>query len=208
MAQAGSKVLVIDCDMRRPKIHKIFGVARDRGMTNLLVGSDGLERTVVHSRVPNLDILPCGPLPPNPSEMLGSDRMADMIAQLRKRYTRILIDSPPITAVTDAMILSRYVDGVVVVIRAGDTVREVAKNSVNQLQAVGAHILGGILNAVDIGKDKYYYYYYYQYYNYYYGDDGEKTKKRHKKQRKKKSKSAYYGSYHTEDKLQDKVFDI
>jgi len=208
MAQSGSKVLVIDCDLRRPKIHKIFGVARDQGMTNLLVGSDGPERTVVQTQIPNLDLLPCGPLPPNPSEMLGSDRMADLIAQLRKRYDRILIDSPPITAVTDSMILSKYVDGVVVVIRAGDTVRDVARNSVNQLQAVGAHILGGILNAVDIGKDKYYYYYYYQYYNYYYGDDGEKKKKRHKKRRKKRSKNAYYGSYRSEDKLQDKFFDM
>lgn len=204
MAQAGSKVLVIDCDFRRPKIQRIFGLGRDQGMTNLLVGSDGLEKTVVHSQIPNLDLLPCGPLPPNPSEMLGSDRMADLIAQLRKQYTRILIDSPPITAVTDSMILSKYVDGVVVVIRAGDTVRDVAKNSINQLQTVGAHILGGILNAVDIGKDKYYYYYYYQYYNYYYGDDGEKKKKRHKRKKKKKSKSAYYGSYQSEDKLQDK----
>ena len=113
--------------------------------------------------------------------------------ELRKRYTRILIDSPPITAVTDSMILSKYVDGVIVIIRAGDTVRDVAKNSINQLRAVGAPILGGILNAVDIGKDKYYYYYYYQYYNYYYGDDGEKKKRRHKKRKKKKSKSAYYG---------------
>lgn len=208
MAQAGSKVLVIDCDFRRPKIQRMFGLGRDQGMTNLLVGSDGLEKTVVHSQIPNLDLLPCGPLPPNPSEMLGSDRMADLIAQLRKQYTRILIDSPPITAVTDSMILSKYVDGVVVVIRAGDTVRDVAKNSINQLQAVGAHILGGILNAVDIGKDKYYYYYYYQYYNYYYGDDGEKKKKRHKRKKKKKSKSAYYGSYYNEDKLQDKFFDI
>lgn len=84
-------------------------------------------------------------------------------------------------------------DGVVVVIRAGLTVREVAKNSVSQLQSVGANVLGAVLNAVDIGKDKYYYYYYYQYYHYYYGDDGEKKKRRGKKRRKKGSKSAYYG---------------
>ena len=208
MAQSGSKVLVIDCDLRRPKIHHLFGVSRDRGMTNLLVGSDGIEKTVVHTQIPNLDLIPSGPLPPNPSEMLGSERMADLVKELRKHYTRILIDSPPITAVTDSMILSKYVDGVVVIIRAGNTVRDVAKNSINQLQAVGAHILGGILNAVDIGKDKYYYYYYYQYYHYYYGDDGEKKKKRHKKRRKKRSKGAYYGSYQSEDKLQDKLFDI
>jgi capsular exopolysaccharide synthesis family protein len=193
MAQAGSKVVLIDCDLRRPKIHHLFGVSRDRGMANLLVGRDGIEKTVVHTRIPNLDLFVSGPLPPNPSEMLGSARMGALIKELRKRYTRILIDSPPITAVTDAMVLSKYADGVVVIIRAGDTVREVAKNGVQQLRAVGAHILGGILNAVDIGRDKYYYYYYYQYYHYYYGDDGEKKKRRHKKRKRKKSKSAYYG---------------
>ncbi len=209
MAQSGSKVVIIDCDLRRPKIHKIFDVARDRGLTNLLVGTDGLEKTVIHSQIPNLDLIPSGPLPPNPSELLGSKKMADLVKVLRKRYTRILIDSPPITAVADSLIISKYVDGVALVIRAGDTVRDVAKNSINQLQAVGANILGGILNAVDIGKDKYYYYYYYQYYNYYYGDDGEKTKKQRKKRRKKRSKGAYYGSEHSiEDKFGDKQFEI
>ena len=209
MAQSGSRVVIIDCDLRRPKVHKIFDLARDRGMTNLLVGTDGIEKTVMHSQIPNLDLIPSGPLPPNPSEMLGSEKMADLIEVLRNHYTRILIDSPPITAVADAMILSKYVDGVVVVIRAGQTVREVAKNSVNQLLGVGANILGGILNAVDIGKDKYYYYYYYQYYHYYYGDDGDKKKKPRKKRRKKKSKGAYYGSYRSdEEKSEDKQFEI
>ncbi|VBB43631.1 GumC2 (modular protein) [uncultured Desulfatiglans sp.] len=192
MAQSGSKVVLVDCDLRRPKIHSLFGVSRERGFTNLLVGNAELDTTVVSTQVPNLDLIVSGPLPPNPSEMLGSTRMADLLAELRKRYDRILIDSPPITAVTDSVILSKYVDGVVLVIRAGDTVREVAKNALNQLQAVGAHILGGILNAVDIGKDKYYYYYYYQYYHYYYGDDGEKKRSRRAKRKKKGSKSAYY----------------
>jgi len=199
MAQSGSKVALIDCDLRRPKIHSLFGVSRERGITNLLVGSDGSERTVTRSQVANLDLILSGPLPPNPSEMLGSARMEQLLKELRKRYTRIVIDSPPITAVTDSAIISRHVDGVVLVIRAGDTVREVAKNSLNQLLAVGAPILGGVLNAVDIGRDKYYYYYYYQYYNYYYGDDGEKKKVRRKKRRKKRSKSAYYGGYGTEE---------
>lgn len=208
MAQAGSKVLVIEGDLRRPQVHNLFGVSRERGITHLLVGNDSFEKTVVHSQVPNLDLLVSGPLPPNPSEMLGSARMVDLLKGLRKRYDRILIDTPPITAVTDSMILSRNVDGVVMVIRAGATVRDMAKNAVNQLQAVGAHILGAVLNAVDIGKDKYYYYYYYQYYNYYYGDDGEKKKVRHKKRRKKESKGAYYGSYHTEDKSDDKFFNV
>ena len=193
MAQSGSKVLMLDCDLRRPKLHRMFGFAKDKGITNLLAGNASFEEVVVHSKVPNLDLVFSGPIPPNPSEMLGSKRMTELIGELRKRYTRIIIDSPPITAVTDAAILAKAVDGVVLVIRAGQTVREVAKNSVHQLQSVGGHILGAVLNAVDIGKDKYYYYYYYQYYHYYYGDDGEKTKRRSKKKRKKRSKSAYYG---------------
>jgi len=195
MAQSGSRVMLLDCDLRRPKIHRMFGLKKDRGMTNLLVGNATFEETVVHSKLlSNLDILFSGPVPPNPSEMLGSERMKQLLGELRKHYDRIIIDSPPITAVTDAAILGKIVDGVVLVIRAGQTVREVAKNSVNQLQSVGANVLGAVLNAVDIGKDKYYYYYYYQYYHYYYGDDGEKKKRRSKKKRKKRSKSAYYGN--------------
>jgi len=162
-------------------------------MTNLLVGNEPFENVVVHTEIPNLDLISSGPLPPNPSEMLGSKRMMELLASLRKDYDRVVIDSPPITAVTDATILGQLVDGVVLVIRAGETVREVGKNAVNQLQGVGATILGAVLNAVDIGKDKYYYYYYYQYYHYYYGDDGEKKKGRNKKRKRRKSKGYTYG---------------
>jgi exopolysaccharide transport family protein len=184
MAQAGSKVMLIDCDMRRPKVHKAFSLAKDRGISNLLVGGKTLDGAVRHTPIPNLDIIPCGPIPPNPSEMLGSKRMADLLNRLRKEYAHILIDSPPSTAVTDPAVLSKSVDGVVLVIRAGDTAREMVKNGIGQFEAVGAHILGAILNGVDIGRDKYYYYY--QYYHYYYGDDGDKKKTKNRKKRWKK----------------------
>lgn len=183
MAQAGSKAIILDCDMRRPKMHKIFGMAKDRGISNLLVGNSDVGEAIVHTRVPNLDVIPCGPIPPNPSEILGSTRMATLLKDLRKRYTHILIDSPPSTAVTDAVVLSKSVDGVVLVIRAGDMAREIVKNGIAQLEATGTHILGAILNGVDMGRDSYYYY---QYYYYYYGEDAERKKKPH---RKKKSKS-------------------
>ena len=185
MAQAGSKVIVLDCDMRRPKMHHLFGVPKDRGISNLLVSSSEMEETILHTSIPNLDVIPCGPIPPNPSEILGSARMANLIGLLRKQYAHILIDSPPSTAVTDALVLSKSVDGVVLVIRAGDTARELARNGVEGFDGVGAHILGAVLNAVDIGRDKYYYY---QYYHYYYGEEGEKTKK---SRRKKRSKHKY-----------------
>jgi capsular exopolysaccharide synthesis family protein len=183
MAQAGSKVILLDCDMRRPKVHKAFSLAKDRGISNLLVGGKAQDGTLRHTPVPNLDVIPCGPIPPNPSEMLGSKRMSDLLHRLRKEYAHILIDSPPSTAVTDSAVLSKSVDGVVLVIRAGDTAREMVKNGIGQFEAVGAHILGAILNGVDIGRDKYYYYY--QYYHYYYGDDGDKKKRKNRKRRAK-----------------------
>ena len=155
------------------------------------MGSDDLDRAVIHTDIPNLDVLPSGsPFPQSGRAAGGGPHMTELMAELRKRYDRILIDSPPITAVTDASVLSNMVDGVVLVIRAGETPREMVRNGLTQLQTVGAHILGAVLNAVDIGKDKYYYYY--QYYYYYYGDDGDKKKKR-RKRRKKRRTGAYYG---------------
>ena len=182
MAQAGSKVMILDCDMRRPEIHKAFGLARDRGISNLLVGGEDAGGALVHTPIDNLDVIPCGPIPPNPSEMLGSNRMANLLNRLRKEYAYILLDSSPATVVTDPVVLSKSVDGVILVIRAGDTAREIVKNGVGQLQGVGAHILGAILNGVDIARNKYYYY---QYYHYYYGEDGDKKKHHHKKKSKK-----------------------
>lgn len=179
MAQADSNVIVLDCDMRKPKMHELFGVARDRGVSNLLVGTSTLEEVILHTQVANLDFIPCGPIPPNPSEILGSTRMVTLLDDLRKRYSHILIDCPPSTAVTDAAVLSKAVDGIILVIRAGDTAREIVRNGIAQFEAVGARILGAVLNGVDMGREGYYYY---QYHFYYYGDDAEgKRRSRRKK---------------------------
>ncbi|HOG07334.1 MAG TPA: polysaccharide biosynthesis tyrosine autokinase [Syntrophales bacterium] len=137
MAQAGNRVVILDCDMRRPRVHKIFSLSRDRGMSNLLVGNDELDNIVIHTDIPNLDVIPSGPIPPNPSEVLSSQRMADLIEVLRGRYDRIIIDTPPITAVTDAVILSKVVDGVVLIVRAGVAHRELVRNAVEQLPHPG-----------------------------------------------------------------------
>ncbi len=185
MAQSDNKVIILDCDMRRPKIHKLFGISREHGLSNFLASSSDVEGATVSTGIPNLDVMPCGPIPPNASEILGSKRMVTLLNTLRKRYTRIIIDSPPSTAVTDAVVLSKSVDGVILVIRAGETIRQMAKNGVVQFEAVGAPILGAILNAVDLGRDSYYYY---QYYYYYYGEDQEKRKKT---RRKNKSKTQF-----------------
>lgn len=188
MAQAGNRVVILDCDMRRPRVHKIFSLSRDRGMSNLLVGNDELDNILIRTDIPNLDVIPSGPIPPNPSEVLSSQRMADLIEVLRGRYDRIIIDTPPITAVTDAVILSKVVDGVVLIVRAGVAHRELVRNAVEQLRQVNAHILGAVLNGVDMGRDSYYYY---QYYYYYYGEDGERKKKTRSR---KKMRSRYYGA--------------
>ncbi|MDX9822102.1 MAG: polysaccharide biosynthesis tyrosine autokinase, partial [Syntrophales bacterium] len=187
MAQTGGRVVILDCDMRRPKVHKVFETSRDRGMANILVGTCEIDEAIMPTKVPNVDIIPSGPIPPNPSEILGSHRMEGLIKTLRGRYERIIIDSPPITAVTDAVILSRIVDGVVLIIRSGEVHREIIKNALSQLKSVNARLLGAVLNGVEMGRDSYYYY---QYYYYYYGEDGEKRKK---VTRRKRSSSGVYG---------------
>jgi exopolysaccharide transport family protein len=185
MAQAGSSILVVDCDMRRPRMHKVFNEERDKGMSNILVGNCNMDEAIIHTAVANIDFIPSGPIPPNPSELLGSKHMLDFIEKAKSRYERIIIDSPPITAVTDAVILSNFVDGIVLVVRVGETHRNIIKNGLDQLRNVNARILGAVLNGVDTGRDSYYYY---QYYYYYYGEDGEKKKKM---RRKKRAKSRY-----------------
>ena len=186
MAQSGSKVIILDCDMRKPRIHEIFQLSGEKGLSNILAGDCNVTEAVAHTRIPNLDTIICGPIPPNPSELLGSSRMTRLLDILRKHYARIIIDSSPIAAVTDAVILVRFADGIVLVVRAGETPREIVKNGLGQLQAVNGHILGAVLNGVDMGMDSHYYYH--QYYYYYHGEDGER---REKARSKRRSKSRY-----------------
>jgi len=182
MAQANGKTIILDCDLRRPTMHRLFGISKDMGVSNLLVGGGSAKEAIIHTRIPNLDIIPCGTIPPNPSEILGSARMLTLLNGLRKLYAHILIDSPPSTAVTDAVVLSKSVDGVVMVVRTGYTAREIVKNGMAQFGAVGAHILGAVLNGVDMRGNGYYYY------QYYYGEDGQKKKSF---RRRKKYKNDY-----------------
>jgi exopolysaccharide transport family protein len=187
MAQAGSKIIILDCDMRRPEIHNLFGATRDRGMSNIMVGVDNIGVIIQSTQIPNLDVITSGPIPPNPSEMLGSKRMESLLVALRKKYDHILIDSPPVTAVTDASVLSKSADGVIMVIRTGDMARQIVKNGIDQFNNVGAHFIGAVLNGIDLSSSKYSYYYY-QYYRYYYGEDGEGIKTSRKKKKNSKSK--------------------
>ena len=181
MANAGSRTLLVDGDMRRPRVHKVFDMDRNIGLSSILVGTESPEHAIVASGIQGLDILPVGPIPPNPSEIIGSKKMKLFLNDLRKEYARIIIDSPPISAVTDAVALAQMVDTTLLVIRAGITPRQIIQNSLEQLSAVNANVLGAILNAVSVGRDSYYYY---QYYYYYYGEDGDKRKRSQKRKRK------------------------
>jgi len=128
---------------------------------------------IFETKIPDLYVIPSGPIPPNPSEILGSKRMKDLLDKLRLDFKKIIIDSPPIAAVTDSSILAKSADGVVLVVRAGETAREIVKNGLEQLKGIGAHMLGAVLNGVDTANDSYYYY---QYYSSYYGEESEAKK--------------------------------
>ncbi len=163
MAQAGQKVILIDCDLRRPRVHRAFGKTSDQGLTTALLDHAVLTDELVATEIPNLDVLPAGPIPPNPAEIIQSERFHTMLADLQTRYDRIVIDSPPVVPVTDAAILSTQVDGCVLVVRAFKTTRELAIEGRRALQGVGGRIVGAVLNAVDLDRG-YYRHYQYQYY--------------------------------------------
>lgn len=174
MAQTGSKVLLVDSDMRRPRVHTLFNLSNTHGLSNLLIGEARAKQAIKTTNVPNLHVMTSGPIPPNPSELLGSQRMKKVIHGLSKFYDRIIFDSPPALTVTDANILGTMVNGVVVVVRTSSTARELARRGTSQLRSVNARILGTVLNHVPKGPDSYYYHSYYH--QYYYGaDEADKT---------------------------------
>ena len=168
MAQAGGRVLLVDTDLRRPRIHRAFGMKNVIGISNAVVGEKSLEEVVFQTVVPNLDVCPCGPLPPNPAELLHTRKFKDLMAECGRRYDRIIFDSPPTSAVTDPVIVGHLADGVVLVVRAGHTTREAALFARRQLEDAKAQLLGCIINQVN-PSDPYYNYYYrsYQYGGYY-----------------------------------------
>ncbi|MBN1481483.1 polysaccharide biosynthesis tyrosine autokinase [candidate division KSB1 bacterium] len=181
-AQMGTKTLLIDADLRRPMLHKLFQKEKEPGLTNVLVGGTVLESVIkTVNEVPNLFLLTCGVIPPNPAELLGSTLMRNLLHRAREHYEIILIDSPPIIAVTDPSVLARIVDGVVMVIRIASTQRGAAQMAVEQLRRVEAPLIGVMLNG--ISASNFYGSFYYQQYYYYYTKDGNKkrTKKRNRK---------------------------
>jgi polysaccharide biosynthesis transport protein len=180
LAQSGRKVVLIDADLRRPRVHKVFNLSNRTGMSNIFVQSPiTLDGSLQKTETENLFIVPSGEMPPNPSELLGSGKMFEILSLIREQADVLIIDSPPIMAVTDSAVLAPRVDGVLLVVKPGVTKLAVAAQAVEQLTRVGANMLGVVLNEVDFSKSRYSYYqykgYYYSYSAYY--GDGKKKKK-------------------------------
>ena len=159
LAQAEREVILVDCDLRRPSQHEIFDVGNGVGLTSMVVDEEAFKNPPLQETpVPNLKLLPSGPLPPNPSELLGSRRMEEIITTLRERSDLVLFDAPPIIAVTDAAVLASKVDGVLLVIKAGTTKRDHAQRAKALLEKVNARLVGAVLNnaRMDISLHRYY----------------------------------------------------
>ncbi|TFJ93061.1 CpsD/CapB family tyrosine-protein kinase [Lentibacillus salicampi] len=158
-AQQGKRVLLIDADMRKPTMHYTFRLDNLKGLSNALVGESPLKDVIMPTEVDHLDAISCGPIPPNPSELLGSKKMEQIIQEARDIYDIILFDTPPVLAVTDAQILANLCDGSILVVRSKQTENEAAENAIESLQASNTKILGTILNDRTKKESNYYYYY-------------------------------------------------
>jgi len=172
LAQTGAEVLIIDCDLRRPRLHAHFGAGNAKGLTNWLSGETDIDALVqTYGPDNNLKFLTSGPVPPNPAELLGSDEMRKLLGVLTERFAHVVIDSPPAISFTDASILSTMVDGVVLVVHGGRSSRAVVRRAKQQLLDVGAHIFGVVLNNVKVETQEYYYSGYYSAEEYVEGDN-------------------------------------
>lgn len=157
LAQADKRTLILDCDLRKPVVHKVFGLRNVWGLVNVLAGERDLSG-IWHEPMKNLKVVTVGPVPPNPAELLGSRRFAELIEQVRKDFDYVLIDAPPVELVSDPAILATQSDGVLLVLDAQKTRKGAVRRSMRGLEAVGANVLGTVMNNVKGGKAGYYYY--------------------------------------------------
>jgi len=172
LSQTDVRVLIVDSDMRKPRVHIVFGEENGVGLSNFLAGNAQLKSIIKRSDIPNLFYIPSGPIPPNPSELLSSKLFKTTIQFLGEKFDHIILDSPPILGFADSIILSTFVDGIILVVQGGKTPRETLHRAKDALHQVNAKILGVVINRVDIGRSDYGYYYYR--YHYYYGKDRKK----------------------------------
>jgi len=178
-AQAGYQTLLVDADLRRPSVHSVFGFGREPGLVNVLIGELPAEQACRPTGIRNLDVLTCGPIPPNPSELLGSERTRTLLQQLRQQYDLLLIDTPPIISVTDALVLAPLASVYILVARANETRIDALLKAREMLERVSARIAGAVLNEFDITTTYGSYYRYYRYYRYYhYYSDSDAHRRR------------------------------
>lgn len=178
LAQTGAKVLIIDADMRRPRLHSVFNISNGEGLSTILsseLSSDQILDVIKHDAGSKLNLLTSGPIPPNPAELIGSEQMANLLKVLQDHFTHVVIDSPPIASFTDGVLIASMVDGVILVVHSGKSSRQVVKRSRQLLNDIGAKILGVVLNNVNLrSQDNYYYYQsYYHRDSYISGDDAQ-----------------------------------
>lgn len=161
-AQSGARVLLVSCDLRRPIIHRIFGISNTPGLTGYLAGGASVEEVIQPTSVPGLDLIASGPVPPNPAELLQSKAMGQFLRAVREDYDVVICDGAPVMAVTDAAVVASQTDGTILVVEAGQTPREAAIHAKELLEQAKANILGVVLNKINVRdqKNRYYYYYY------------------------------------------------
>ena len=171
MAAAGEKIILIDADLRKPRLHKMLKAANRQGLSNLLSGQAGLDEIIRQTHMKGVDAITSGPVPPNPSELLGSRTMKDILPELLRRYDRIIIDCPPLAGLADASLVSSMSDGIILVIRGSKTPRDLVIKSKTNLDAINARVLGVVLNDIRSRSDQYYQYNY----SYYFKKQQEKA---------------------------------
>jgi capsular exopolysaccharide synthesis family protein len=157
-AQDEKRVVIIDCDLRKPSLHKKFKISNLVGLSDVLIGKEDIK-TAMHRYNENLVVLTSGKVPPNPAEMLSSKAMSNLLEELKNYFDYIILDTPPVQAVTDSQVLGAKADGTILVIKSEETKKDSVKNAISLLQKVNANIIGTVLNAVTTSRNKYYYYY-------------------------------------------------
>jgi capsular exopolysaccharide synthesis family protein len=178
LAQSGARVCLVDSDLRRPALHRLFELENARGLTTALVEDLPFEKVAQPTRIPNLSVLTSGPLAPNPAEMVGSNRMKSLLEGARSAFDLVVCDSPPVISVTDGVVLAAQCDGVLLVVRSGRIANEVALRAAEQIEAVKGRILGVILNQVDFHRDGYHYPYYRYVRGYYSENNGNGARRK------------------------------
>jgi polysaccharide biosynthesis transport protein len=158
LTQLKSEVVIVDCDMRKPRIHKLLQLTKSEGLSSLLANGGDINKFISRTAVPHLSVIPCGYVPPNPSELISSESMKELLRSLAERFDYVLVDSPPLFSVSDPLILSTLVEGVILVVKSGQSKSELVRRACQDLSSVGARVLGVTLNNLDLRKDGHDYY--------------------------------------------------